>query len=59
MAGGRSVAFENVSKRFLVRGSPLAVLDDISLDCRAGLLHGADRPVRLRQVDPPAHRPWS
>ena len=36
MAGGRSVGFENVSKTFLVRGSPLAVLDRISLDCPPG-----------------------
>ena len=36
MASGRPVAFENVSKTFLVRGSPLAVLDRISLDCPPG-----------------------
>jgi len=36
MAGGRSVSFAEVSKRFLVRGNPLAVLDRISLDCPPG-----------------------
>jgi len=36
MAGGRSVSFAEVSKRFLVRGSPLAVLDKISLACPPG-----------------------
>ena len=36
MAGGRSVTFSGVSKRFLVRGHPLAVLDRLSLDCPPG-----------------------
>lgn len=36
MAGGRSVAFDEVSKRFLVRSRPLAVLDRITLDCPPG-----------------------
>jgi NitT/TauT family transport system ATP-binding protein len=36
MAGGRSVAFDDVSKRFLVRGNPLAVLDRITLSCPPG-----------------------
>jgi NitT/TauT family transport system ATP-binding protein len=36
MAGGRSVSFAGVSKRFFVRGKPLAVLDRISLDCPPG-----------------------
>jgi NitT/TauT family transport system ATP-binding protein len=36
VAGGRSVTFAEVSKRFFVRGSPLAVLDHISLDCPPG-----------------------
>jgi NitT/TauT family transport system ATP-binding protein len=36
MAGGRSVGFAEVKKTFLVRGSPLAVLDRISLDCPPG-----------------------
>ncbi|KAB2867619.1 MAG: ABC transporter ATP-binding protein [Bauldia sp.] len=36
MAGGRSVSFTGVSKRFFVRGSPLAVLDRISLGCPPG-----------------------
>ena len=36
MPGGRSVVFTDVSKRFLVRGNPLAVLDRVSLDCPAG-----------------------
>jgi NitT/TauT family transport system ATP-binding protein len=36
MAGGRSVTFAEVSKRFPVRGAPLAVLDRISLDCPPG-----------------------
>ncbi len=36
MAGGRAVIFENVDKTFLVRGSPLAVLDDVTLKCPAG-----------------------
>jgi NitT/TauT family transport system ATP-binding protein len=36
MAGGRSVSFAGVSKRFLVRGSPLAVLEKIGLDCPPG-----------------------
>lgn len=36
MAGGRAVTFESVDKTFLVRGSPLAVLDGVSLDCPAG-----------------------
>src|SRR5580692_8541238 len=36
MAGGRSVRFTEVSKRYVVRGSPLAVLDHISLDCPPG-----------------------
>ncbi len=36
MASGRAIAFEDVSKRFLVRGSPLAVLDRVSLDCPPG-----------------------
>lgn len=36
MAGGRSVTFAAVSKRFFVRGSPLPVLDRIALDCPQG-----------------------
>jgi NitT/TauT family transport system ATP-binding protein len=36
MAGGRAVDFAEVSKRFLVRGSPLAVLDKLSLACPPG-----------------------
>ena len=36
MAGGRSVTFSGVSKRFLMRGRPLAVLDRVSLDCPPG-----------------------
>jgi NitT/TauT family transport system ATP-binding protein len=36
MAGGRRIAFEDVSKSFLVRGQPLAVLDGVSLACAPG-----------------------
>jgi NitT/TauT family transport system ATP-binding protein len=36
MAGGRAIVFENVSKTFLVRGQPLAVLDGVSLACAPG-----------------------
>ena len=36
MAGGRAVAFDDVSKTFLVRGAPLAVLDRVSLTCAPG-----------------------
>ncbi len=36
MAGGRAVVFEDVSKSFLVRGQPLAVLDGVSLACGPG-----------------------
>ncbi|SDB23821.1 ABC transporter ATP-binding protein [Bauldia litoralis] len=36
MAGGRGIVFEEISKQFLVRGSPLAVLDKVSLDCPPG-----------------------
>jgi NitT/TauT family transport system ATP-binding protein len=36
MQGGRAVAFSEVSKRFLVRGSPLPVFEGLSLDCPAG-----------------------
>ena len=32
----RASAFDEVAKTFLVRGSPLAVLDDVSLDCPPG-----------------------
>ena len=36
MAGGRAVVFDDVSKQFLVRGAPLAVLDSVSLACAPG-----------------------
>ena len=36
MAGGRAVVFNVVSKSFLVRGNPLAVIDRVSLDCPPG-----------------------
>ncbi len=36
MAGGRRIVFEDVSKTFLVRNQPLAVLDRVSLACAPG-----------------------
>jgi NitT/TauT family transport system ATP-binding protein len=36
MASGRAITFADVSKRYLVRGSPLPVLDRIALDCAPG-----------------------
>jgi NitT/TauT family transport system ATP-binding protein len=36
MAGGRRIVFEDVSKSFLVRGQPLAVLEGVSLACSPG-----------------------
>ncbi len=36
MAGGRPIRFDKVAKTFLVRGSPLPVLENISLDCPPG-----------------------
>jgi NitT/TauT family transport system ATP-binding protein len=36
MAGGRRIVFEDVSKSFLVRGQPLAVLEGVSLACAPG-----------------------
>ena len=36
MAGGRAVAFQAISKSFAFRGSPLVVLDNLSLDIAPG-----------------------
>jgi NitT/TauT family transport system ATP-binding protein len=38
MGSGRSIRFDKVAKTFLVRGEPLPVLDNISIECPQGSL---------------------